>query len=508
MRRALISITMIFVLCIPILIGFSTTIQSVKAEQTATTFYDDFGSDSHAWTYLGSAYRDAGNQCMVLTPGEYGKGGVAFFKTPIQGSFTASFRYKVGEGYCHGDGFTMFFYKEQYSNLDSGGSLAFSSKVNNTFTSIPGYGVEFDAWQNIPGDFAQWIGEQQTPQGDPSEQHIALIQGFAGNHLKWVEDSRVDDNQWHQVTISVRGSSLSVYLDKVEVLNWTGDFDRTFSGFGFSAGTGGPGSNWHIIEDFSIEAHEIHTAILTLSCVSATAQQTFNVYTVSGDLTFNDTGISGAPIYISDSVNGGESWRDLALVYTDSDGRFSAMWLPTITGNYMLKTVFRGDENYLGAINIISFAIQPNSDKNVFSITSNSTITALNFDAVSKQLSFNVSGTNGTSGYTYVFIPKALLNDTSTLDVRLDGNPIDYTTQSQNDGWLLYFSYHHSMHTATISLDSSVSSVAMTSGIQFNVGDFILIVVSVAIVLVVAVLVVALRAWKKNLDSSEKPITD
>ncbi len=141
----------------------------------------------------------------------------------------------------------------------------------------------------------------------------------------------------------------------------------------------------------------------------------------------------------------------------------------------MLKTVFRGDENYLGAANLISFAIQPNSDPNVFSITSNSTITALNFDAVSKLLSFNVLGTNGTSGYTYVFIPKALLNGTSTLDVRLDGNTIDYTMQSQNDGWLLYFSYHHSMHRATIGLGSSVSSIPWTSGIQFDVGGLILI---------------------------------
>jgi hypothetical protein len=87
--------------------------------------------------------------------------------------------------------------------------------------------------------------------------------------------------------------------------------------------------------------------------------------------------------------------------------------------------------------------------------------------------------------------------------VRLDSNPVDYTTQSQNDGWLLYFSYHHSVHTATISLDSSVSSIGETSGFQFNVGDLILIVVSAAIVLIASVLVVALRAWKKNLVRSE-----
>jgi hypothetical protein len=251
----------------------------------------------------------------------------------------------------------------------------------------------------------------------------------------------------------------------------------------------------------SIEAHEIHTAALTLNCISATAQQTFNVYTINGDLTFNGAGISGAPIYVFHNVNGGESWQDLTLVYTDSDGRYSAMWLPTVTGNYMLKTVYRGDENYLGASNTISFAIQPSSGQNIFSITSNSTITALTFNSTNKQLRFNVSGVSGTTGYTYVFIPKALLNDSENLNVQLDCNQIDYTTQSQNDGWLLYFSYHHSMHVATINLGSSASSAAAKSGVQFNTEDLILIIVSVAITAVAGALAVAFRAWKKNLTT-------
>jgi hypothetical protein len=500
MRKTLIPvIAVILVLFLSSLIGFAPMVQPVKAQQTTTTFSDDFSSDSHAWQYLGSAYRDAGNQCKVLTTGDMSEGGAAFFKTPIQGSFTASFRYKVGGGFCQGDGFTMFFYKQKYTNLDTGGSEAFNAMNATIHQATPGYGVEFDGWQNIPEDFAQFVGAQQNPQGDPSDHHIALIQGFAGDHLKWVDDSRVDDNQWHQVEISVRGSAISVSVDQQEVLNWTGQFDRTYDGFGFSAGTGAPGSNWHIIDDFSITAHEIHTATLTTNCISATNQQTFNVYTISGDLSFNGAGISGAPIYVSYSVTGGESWQDLTLIYTSDNGSYSAMWLPTVTGNYMLKTVYRGDENYLGANSIISFAIQPNADQNVFTVTSNSTITALTFDPDSKQLSFNVSGESGTKGYAYVFIPKALLNDANGLNVQLDGNQIDYTTQYQNDGWLIYLAYHHSIHLVTINLDSAITSVAQKSSAQFNVGDLVFAIVAAAIAIITAVLIVGLRAWKKNL---------
>ena len=481
-------------------------VQPVKAQQT--TYLDDFKTDTGNWRYLGSANRDQLNQNLVLTNSSSDQTGIAIFKAPIRGSFVANFSF-----ICMGsasDGLVMFFYKQDYpQNIDYTASYGANGVAGgrtgfNSLTIIPGYGIEFDGWQNIAYEFANIAGGQPNPSEDPNNNHIALIKDFTGNHLAWIDSQTVCSNDvWHQVSVQVQGSSIVVFVDQKLVLQWSGTIDRTYDGFGFSGSNGQCLCNTHIIDNFSITARDLHTPVLTVSCISATAQQTFNVYTISGDLTFNGVGISGAPIYVSDSVNGGEFWQDLTLIYTDSNGGYSAMWLPTVTGNYMLKAAFRGDENYLVASNTISFAIQPSIEQNVFSITSNSTITALTFDPVIKQLSFNVSGANGTSGYTYVFIPKALLNDTAALNVRLDGNPIDYTTQSQNDGWLLYFSYHHSMHRATIGLGSSVSSIAGTSGFQFNVGDLILIAVSAAIVLFASVLVVALRAWKKNLVGSE-----
>jgi hypothetical protein len=505
MRKAAVVLSIIILFLLSASMVFAPAIQTVKAQgQSTTTFSDDFSTDTGAWQYLGSAYRDAGNQCLVLTTNDPSEGGAVFFNTPIQGSFTANFRYKVSGGNWSGDGFTMFFYKQQYSNLDNGGSLAFSSMNGTTHQIVPGYGIEFDGWQNIPEDFQQFVGGQQNPQGDPSGDHIALIQDFAGDHLAYVNDQRVADNNWHQVTVQVQASSVSVSVDNGVVLQWTGELNRTFDCFGFSGATG-CATAWHLIDDFSITANEIHTATLTTNCISTIAQEPFNVYTISGDLTFNSAGISGAPIYVSYSVTGGESWQDLTLVYTDSDGSYSAMWLPTVTGNYQLKAVYKGDENYLGASCIISFAIQPSADQNVFSITSNSTITGLSFNSDSKQLSFNVTGDPGTWGYTYVFIPKSLLNDTSELNVQLDGNQINYTTQIQNDGWLLYFTYHHSTHVVTISLDSNVSAVPGKSAIQFNASNLVLALMTASIAIIAAIMIVGLRAWKKNLSSPEKP---
>ncbi len=132
--------------------------QPAKAQQSTGSFSDDFSTDSGSWQYLGSAYRDNTNKYMVLTKAEYFTGGVAFFKTPIQGSFTANFRYKVEGGSHQGDGFTMFFYKQKYSSLDTGGSLGFNSKENSVRHIVPGYGIEFDAWQNWVSDFQQIPG--------------------------------------------------------------------------------------------------------------------------------------------------------------------------------------------------------------------------------------------------------------------------------------------------------------------------------------------------------------
>ena len=147
--------------------------------------------------------------------------------------------------------------------------------VSILYPIIPGYGIEFDGWQNIPWDFQKVAGSQSNPAGDPSGDHIALIQDYTGNHLAYVNDQRVADNNWHQVTVSVQGSSVSVYVDHGLVLQWTGDLNRTYDGFGFSGATGGVGSNWHLIDDVSINAQNLKTPSLTTSCIGSVSQSSF-----------------------------------------------------------------------------------------------------------------------------------------------------------------------------------------------------------------------------------------
>jgi hypothetical protein len=502
MRRTLVpAAIVIIVLLLPTLISFTPNIQAVKAQNDSASFSDDFSSDSSAWQYLGSAHRDPANQYIVLTPSSNQQAGFAFFKAPIQGSFTANFRYKAGGGNWQGDGFTMLFYKQKYSTVDSGDSgnrLGF-----NSISIIPGYGIEFDGWQNIPWDFQGITGGQPNPPGDPSANHVALIQDYTGNHLTSVNDTRVADNNWHKVSVSVQGSSVSVSIDQAVVLEWSGTLNRTCDGFGFSGATGGVGSNWHIIDDFSIISQNLKTPTLATSCISPQSQSGFNVFKINGDLTFNGAGISGEPIYLYYSVNGGETWQELTLLYTHNDGSYSALWLPTVTGNYLLKSVYKGSENYLGTSNTIIFAIEPFSEQSVFSITSNSTLTELSFDSASNQLSVTVSGASGTTGYVNVYIPTSIMNDISGLKVYLDSNQIDFISQSQSDCWLISFTYHNSSHSVTISLGSSImipsATTASTQTAMFGlswVEIAILVFMTVIVATVVSTSLVLLRRKK------------
>ncbi len=428
------------------LLCFGPIFQPVKAQQQPIESYsDDFSIDSGSWQYLGSTYRDQTNQYLVLTNNDGSRGGVAFFNALIQGSFTANFSYKSDGG----DGFTIFFYKQKYSTLDTGGSLSFSSPSG----IVPGYGIEFDSWQNIAGDFQSMPGSLPNTSGDPSAHHIALIEGYVGNHLAYVNDQRIADNNWHNVSVNVQASSVSVFVDEGLVLQWNGMLNRTYAGFGFS-GANGSASGWHMIDDFSITSQNLQKPSLITSCRGSASASRFSAQ-INGNLTFNGTAVSGVPIFLSYSVTGGKSWQDLTLVNTGTDGSYSALWLPSVTGNYMIKAVYEGNESYLGAINIVNFAIEPYEEQSAFSVTTNSTISELSFNSTSKELSFSVSGDTGTTGYVDVYIPKSLINDITDLKVYLDGNQTEYTAQSQGDCWLLYFTYHHSTHSVMISIGSS-----------------------------------------------------
>ncbi len=222
---------------------------------------------------------------------------------------------------------------------------------------------------------------------------------------------------------------------------------------------------------------------LSFYCISSSTTSGFNVQ-IQGSLTYNGVGLSGAGIQLSDSVTGGATWQDLTYVNTGDNGSFTCVWNPSVSGNYGIEATWSGDNDYSNASALYNFAIAPfnNQEQNVFSVTSNSTLTSLAFNSTTNELSFGVSGPSGTTGVTQVCIPQSLIPDISKLNVMLDGASINYTSVSQGNVWLITFTYHHSSHTIVIALGSSTSTVPEFPSFAI-LSLVIILAVSVAVVL-------------------------
>lgn len=189
--------------------------------------------------------------------------------------------------------------------------------------------------------------------------------------------------------------------------------------------------------------------IMSLSLSSSTTYIGFKV-DINGRLTYtNGSGIPETPISL-------QLGSDSTSLNTEADGSYSAQWIPTVTGVYMVRASWSGkwDESgwILGANATVSLAVTPFAEQYVFSVLSNSTASALAFNSTGRELSFTVSGPPGTTGYISVTIAKPLIGNISDLKVYLNGTEIIYQVTSTNDSWLLYFTYHHSINNIMISL--------------------------------------------------------
>lgn len=236
---------------------------------------------------------------------------------------------------------------------------------------------------------------------------------------------------------------------------------------------------------------------IDLSCKSTTSVSGSKVE-INGKLLLNGNPVAESPILVAYSITGGNTWISLTLLNTLSDGRFVAVWNPDVTGNYMVKATSEGTSTMKEANKVVNLALTPENpqdpDQNVFTLTSNSTITQFAFDPDRKELSFIASGPSDTRGYVNIYIPKTILSDISQLKAYLDGNEISFDSESQTYSWLITFSYSHSQHTITMSI--SDSAVVSAGG---SVPQWLFYVIPVAaIAVIIVVIVVVLKSRTKE----------
>ena len=235
---------------------------------------------------------------------------------------------------------------------------------------------------------------------------------------------------------------------------------------------------------------EPHTwPTLTIQCTTTAPESNLKAQ-VSGTLSYNKTGIPNAPIYVGFSVDCGLNWTDFSLVNTRSDGTFETLWTPNATGNYMLKAYWDGNSTLHWLNSTVNLALVPDSAGNVFSVVSNSTVSNFAYNSTTQELSFNTNGTQSTTGYANICIPKALVDDIQTLQVSKDGQPIAFGTESQDTVWVISCVYTQSEHTFM----AQIPFLQMLSPTTY---PWIAIVITIAaLIAVVAILVVVRRRRK------------
>jgi regulation of enolase protein 1 (concanavalin A-like superfamily) len=242
---------------------------------------------------------------------------------------------------------------------------------------------------------------------------------------------------------------------------------------------------------FRVISPQSVTTTIDISCKSSTSYSGFNVE-IKGRLVLNGISLPNAPILISYSVTGGKSWEDLTLVNTGSDGRYSTSWLPSVTGNYLIKAFYEGGASYPGTSKIVNFAVTQFAEKTVFSVLSDSAMSSLAFNSVSRELSFTVTGESGTTGYVDMYVARSVIGDITGVKAYLDGVEIGYSATAVNDSWLFHFSYQHSTHAVLVSLGPSPSVFSLDSPLGLA------IIIGIILIVIVAGVLVALRKRKAS----------
>lgn len=85
-------------------------------------------------------------------------------------------------------------------------------------------------------------------------------------------------------------------------------------------------------------------------------------------------------------------------------------------------------------------------------IMSNSTVSKFHLNELQKKISFNVTGTDHTSGFCRVTIPNVIIQDLwqGHYTVLVNGQPVEFRNWTHTENTYIYFTYQHSEHEVTI----------------------------------------------------------
>jgi hypothetical protein len=174
------------------------------------------------FTLLGDAEYDDGTGVYMLTPEEEWRSGAIWFsQVKCNDNFSIELDFYTGHaGHTDGaDGICVAFYADGSRVGEQGEGLGFEG--------CGGFGVEIDTYEN-------------SNRGDPSYNHIAILEDSVSNHLTMADaTSFTEDGQWHHLKITNQVGVCTVYVDGNQMLQQTGVISNGYYSIGITAATGG-----------------------------------------------------------------------------------------------------------------------------------------------------------------------------------------------------------------------------------------------------------------------------
>ncbi|HEY4674815.1 MAG TPA: PKD domain-containing protein [Candidatus Bathyarchaeia archaeon] len=217
--------------------------------------------------------------------------------------------------------------------------------------------------------------------------------------------------------------------------------------------------------------------------ISTSSASTFVGFTVGINGTLSDlygNGLANELVVLYYTFEGAYTWFQIISDVTDALGNYYAQWIPTATGTFTIIAEWRGNMTHNGETATVTLSSLPYMNQYIFTVESNSTVSALEFNTTSSELRFTVAGTSGTNGFVKVTIAKSLLENPENIKVFLGGNQIEYSLTSADNSWLLTFNYEHSIHQVTISLGNMITEITSDLNDDGKVDIIDLTVVAVA----------------------------
>ena len=200
--------------------------------------------------------------------------------------------------------------------------------------------------------------------------------------------------------------------------------------------------------EYYVEVRE-QTPVTVYISLSSDPIYTGQEVTISGNLTYNGTGVPSAWVSLSSKTYiEGATWNDIASVKTDGYGKYSTVWKPS-RGAYQVKATWAGNSTYPETSISVNLGVKSFGDF-ITEFSSNSTITGLNFNASTRVLSFSAEGPSGTVGYVKITLEKDPTFNPQGISVLLDGKPIEYTIDSTTQSWIVGITYTHSIHNVIV----------------------------------------------------------